>query len=161
MRRVSGLWGSTDMPFATRQDFVAAMEAGGIAAMEVLARDLKALGLYASRALSYAGVEVEMLEHRLSAEQIRIYDSYAGAFEIIHNNLTAALEAANITGEGGKAYNRNAKSRRAFGLRIQQAALLQSSDHGDEGPEPHRVDRARFGSRPRRRDPDRLDRAKR
>ncbi|PPD08783.1 MAG: methylase, partial [Methylocystis sp.] len=32
------------------------------------------------------------------------------AFEIIHNNLTAALEAANITGEGGKAYNRNAKS---------------------------------------------------
>jgi hypothetical protein len=49
-----GLWGSTDMSFATRQDFVAAMEAGGIAAMEVLARDLKALGLYASRALSYA-----------------------------------------------------------------------------------------------------------
>ncbi|MGD9540394.1 strawberry notch-like NTP hydrolase domain-containing protein [Methylocystis sp.] len=105
-----GLWGSTDMPFATRQDFVAAMEAGGIAAMEVLARDLKALGLYASRALSYAGVEVEMLEHQLSNEQIRIYDSYAGAFEIIHNNLTAALETANITGEGGKAYNRNAKS---------------------------------------------------
>ncbi|MGJ0395378.1 MAG: strawberry notch-like NTP hydrolase domain-containing protein [Methylocystis sp.] len=105
-----GLWGSTDMPFATRADFVAAMEAGGIAAMEVLARDLKALGLYASRALSYAGVEVEMLEHQLSVEQIRIYDAYAGAFEIIHNNLTAALEAANITGEGGKAYNRNAKS---------------------------------------------------
>ncbi|RNJ47893.1 strawberry notch-like NTP hydrolase domain-containing protein [Methylocystis hirsuta] len=105
-----GLWGSTDMPFATRQDFVGAMEAGGIAAMEVLARDLKALGLYASRALSYAGVEVEMLEHRLSNEQIRIYDSYASAFEIIHNNLTAALEAANITGEGGRAYNRNAKS---------------------------------------------------
>ena len=41
-----------------------------------------------------------MLEHQLSVEQIRIYDAYAGAFEIIHNNLTAALEAANITGEG-------------------------------------------------------------
>ncbi|QGM95985.1 methylase (plasmid) [Methylocystis rosea] len=105
-----GLWDSTDMPFATRADFVVAMEAGGIAAMEVLARDLKSLGLYASRALSYAGVEVEMLEHPLSVEQIRIYDAYAGAFEIIHNNLTAALEAANITGEGGRAYNRNAKA---------------------------------------------------
>jgi hypothetical protein len=105
-----GLWGSMDMPFSTRQDFVAAMEAGGIAAMEVLARDLKAQGLYASRALSYAGVEVQMLEHQLSPEQIRIYDAYAGAFEIIHNNLTAALEVANITGEGGRAYNRNAKS---------------------------------------------------
>ncbi|HUZ11488.1 MAG TPA: strawberry notch family protein, partial [Caulobacteraceae bacterium] len=44
-----GLWGGADFPFATRQEFVAAMEAGGIAAMEVLARDLKALGLYAAR----------------------------------------------------------------------------------------------------------------
>jgi len=105
-----GLWGSTDMPFATREAFVEAMEAGGIAAMEVLARDLKALGLYTARALSYTGVEVEMLEHQLSAEQIRIYDAYASAFEIIHNNLNAALEASNITGEGGKSYNKNAKS---------------------------------------------------
>lgn len=105
-----GLWGSTDMPFGTREAFFEAMEAGGIAAMEVLARDLKALGLYTARALSYAGVEVEMLEHPLSPEQTRIYDAYAGAFEIIHNNLNAALEAANITGEGGKSYNRNAKS---------------------------------------------------
>ena len=105
-----GLWGSTDMPFATREAFVEAMESGGIAAMEVLARDLKALGLYTARALSYAGVEVEMLEHPLSLEQIRIYDAYASAFEIIHNNLNAALEAAGITGEGGKSYNKNAKS---------------------------------------------------
>lgn len=105
-----GLWGATDMPFATREAFVEAMESGGIAAMEVLARDLKALGLYTARALSYAGVEVEMLEHALSPEQIRIYDAYASAFEIIHNNLNAALEAAGITGEGGKSYNRNAKS---------------------------------------------------
>jgi len=105
-----GLWGSTDMPFATREAFVEAMEAGGIAAMEVLARDLKALGLYTARALSYAGVEVAMLEHPLSSEQIRIYDAYASAFEIIHNNLNAALEASNITGEGGKSYNKNAKS---------------------------------------------------
>jgi len=105
-----GLWGSTDMPFATREAFFEAMEAGGIAAMEVLARDLKALGLYTARALSYAGVEVEMLEHALTPEQIRIYDAYASAFEIIHSNLNAALEAAGITGEGGKSYNKNAKS---------------------------------------------------
>ncbi len=51
-----------------------------------------------------------MLEHPLSSEQIRIYDAYASAFEIIHNNLNAALEASNITGEGGKSYNKNAKS---------------------------------------------------
>ena len=39
---------------------------GGVAAMEVLARDLKALGLYAARSLSYEGVEYELVEHALT-----------------------------------------------------------------------------------------------
>jgi predicted RNA methylase len=104
-----GLWGGEDFPFATRAEFVQAIEAGGVAAMEVLARDLKALGLYAARSLSYEGVEYELVEHSLSPEQVRIYDAYAGAFQIIHNNLTAALEATNITGEGGT-LNGQAKS---------------------------------------------------
>lgn len=104
-----GLWSGEDFPFATRAEFVQAIEAGGVAAMEVLARDLKALGLYASRSLSYEGVEYELVEHALSPEQIRIYDAYAGAFQIIHNNLTAALEATNITGESGT-LNGQAKS---------------------------------------------------
>jgi predicted RNA methylase len=104
-----GLWGGADFPFATRAEFVEAIEAGGVAAMEVLARDLKALGLYAARSLSYDGVEYELLEHRLTDEQIRIYDAYAGAFSIIHNNLEAAMRAANITGATG-ALNAQAKS---------------------------------------------------
>ena len=77
--------------------------------MEVLARDLKALGLYAARSLSYEGVEYELVEHALTPEQIRIYDAYAGAFQIIHNNLDAALQAANVTGERGT-LNAQAKS---------------------------------------------------
>ena len=105
-----GLWRGGDFPFATRADFVAAMEEGGIAAMEVLARDLKALGLYAARSLSYEGVEVELLEHALTPEQTAIYDAYAGAFQVIHNNLAQALEATNITGPGGRTLNRNAKA---------------------------------------------------
>jgi len=40
-----GLWGGADFPLDKRTDFVAAIEAGGVAAMEVLARDLKALGV--------------------------------------------------------------------------------------------------------------------
>ena len=75
----------------------------------MLARDLKALGLYAARSLSYEGVEYDLLEHRLSDEQIAIYDAYAGAFGVIHNNLDAALEAANVTGDNGT-LNRQAKS---------------------------------------------------
>ena len=105
-----GLWGTGDFPFATRADFVAAMEKGGVAAMEVLARDLKALGLYAARSLSFEGIEYEIVEHTLTPEQIRIYDAYADAFQIIHRNLNEALKAANITGESGATYNRNAKA---------------------------------------------------
>ncbi|OQM73388.1 strawberry notch family protein [Manganibacter manganicus] len=104
-----GIWGSEDFPFANRAEFVAAIEDGGVAAMEVLARDLKSLGLYVARSLSYDGVEYDLLEHELTEEQIRIYNSYADAFQVIHNNLTAALEAANITSETGT-LNRNAKS---------------------------------------------------
>jgi len=104
-----GLWGGEDFPFATRAEFVAAIEAGGVAAMEVLARDLKALGLYAARSLSYEGVEYELVEHPLSPEQVRIYDAYAGAFQVIHNNLDAAMQAANVTGERGT-LNAQAKS---------------------------------------------------
>jgi hypothetical protein len=104
-----GLWGGDDFPFATRAEFVEAIEAGGVAAMEVLARDLKALGLYTARSLSYDGVEYELVEHRLTDEQIRIYDAYARAFSIIHNNLDAAMRAANITGAAG-ALNAQAKS---------------------------------------------------
>ncbi|MCC8429380.1 strawberry notch family protein [Reyranella aquatilis] len=104
-----GLWGGEDFPFATRAEFVQAIEAGGVAAMEVLARDLKALGLYAARSLSYEGVAYELVEHALTPEQVRIYDAYAGGFQVIHNNLDAALQAANVTGERGT-LNAQAKS---------------------------------------------------
>lgn len=104
-----GLWGGEDFPFATRAEFVEAIEAGGVAAMEVLARDLRALGLYTARSLSYDGVEYELVEHQLTSEQTRIYDAYAGAFSVIHNNLDAAMRAANVTGEAGT-LNRQAKS---------------------------------------------------
>ena len=108
-----GLWGGEDFPFSTRAEFVEAIEAGGVAAMEVLARDLRTLGLYTARSLSFDGVEYELVEHPLTPEQTRIYDAYAGAFAIIHNHLDAAMEAANITGGpdgSGGTLNRQAKS---------------------------------------------------
>ena len=99
-----GLWGGEDFPFATRGEFITAVENGGVAAMEVLARDLKALGLYSARSLSFDGVEYEMLEHALTPPQVEIYDAYAGAFQVIHNNLDAAMQAA------GSNLNSQAKS---------------------------------------------------
>lgn len=104
-----GLWGGGSFPFPARTDFVGAMQQGGLAAMEVLARDLKALGLYTARSLSYAGVEVEMLDHALTPAQTAIYDAYADAFQVIHTHLDAALKASGVTGTSGT-LNRAAKS---------------------------------------------------
>ncbi len=103
-----GLWGGEDAPFPTRSAFISAIEDGGVAAMEVLARDLKALGLYCARSLSFEGVEVEPMVHDLTPEQIRIYDAYADAFVVIHQNLEAALMSAGVVDRDGTTRNRAA-----------------------------------------------------
>ncbi|GHG90135.1 strawberry notch-like NTP hydrolase domain-containing protein [Pseudodonghicola xiamenensis] len=111
-----GLWGQgPGYPFPSRESFVSAMEAGGVAAMEVVARDLKTLGFYTARALSFDGVEYDVLEHALTPAQIEIYDAYAGAFRTIHRNLEAALTATGVNDASGQtnasAAKASAKSR--------------------------------------------------
>ncbi|MCA1337938.1 strawberry notch family protein [Pseudooceanicola marinus] len=106
-----GLWGQgPDYPFPSRESFVSAMEAGGVAAMEVVARDLKTLGFYTARALSFDGVEYDVLEHALTPSQIEIYDAYAGAFRTIHHNLEAALTATGVNDASGQTNATAAKS---------------------------------------------------
>ena len=122
-----GLWGGADFPFATRGEFVQAMEAGGVAAMEVLARDLKALGLYAARSLSYEGVEYELVEHELTPEQTRIYDAYAERLPDHPQEPDRSPEGHQHHRRGLGTYNRNAKAAATSGVRVEQAALLQSS----------------------------------
>lgn len=105
-----GLWGP-ETAFADRGQFVGAIRDGGIAAMELVARDLKALGLYAARALSFAGVEYDVLEHALTPQQVAIYDAYADAWAVIHANLQAALEETRVVDAAtGGTLNANAKS---------------------------------------------------
>jgi P-loop containing NTP hydrolase pore-1 len=130
-----GLWGGADFPFATRAEFVEAIEAGGVAAMEVLARDLKAL-LYGARSLSFEGIEYELLEHQITDEQIRIYDAYAAAPGHPHQSQCGAA--------GRQCHRRDRHAQQpgqvsgAFGVRERQAALLQSSDHSNENADPDR-----------------------
>ncbi|AOF97222.1 methyltransferase domain protein [Sphingobium sp. RAC03] len=104
-----GLWGP-GTAFESRAAFMTAIADGGIAAMEIVARDLKALGLYTARALTFRGVEYEPLEHVLTLEQIAIYNAYADGWAIIHKNLEQVLMANNIVDRmTGKALNAQAK----------------------------------------------------
>ena len=98
-----GLWGGPDAPFVSRDDFLDAMDKGGVAAMELVARELKALGLYVARSLSFEGVEYEPLFHALTEDDIGIWDAWADAFQLIHANLAEALKATGFNDEEGKA----------------------------------------------------------
>ena len=104
-----GLWGGPEAPFNTREDFLKAMTAGGVAMMEVAARELKAMGLYIARNLSFEGVEYEPLRHELTAEDVAIWNEWADAYQLIHAHLKAALEATGFTTDG-KARSGAAKS---------------------------------------------------
>ena len=121
-----GLWGGEDFPFATRAEFVEAIEDGGVAAMEVLARDLKALGLYAARSLSYEGVEYELVEHRLTPRadpHLRRLCRRVLDHPQQPRRGDAGCEHHRRDGHAERA----GEVRRALRLRIRQAALLRPS----------------------------------
>jgi antirestriction protein ArdC/phage/plasmid primase-like uncharacterized protein/tRNA G10 N-methylase Trm11 len=98
-----GLWGE-GTPFADVSAFIGDVSRGGIASMELISRDMKALGMYISRSLSYDGVTYERLEHKLSEFQEDVYNELAGAWQVVLANVDEALELT----QAGK--NGNAKS---------------------------------------------------
>jgi hypothetical protein len=95
-----GLWGGPEAPFPSRDAFMDAVETGGVAVMELIARELKAMGLYIARSLSFDRVEYEALRHPLGPDDIAIWDAWADAYQLIHQNLRAALDAVGISEEG-------------------------------------------------------------
>jgi hypothetical protein len=104
-----GLWGTGDFPFPSQADFIQQIEQGGVAALEMVCRDLKALGLYHAHNLSFDGVEYDSLEVELTPQQVELYDTYADAFQIIHEHLEQALRICKITDLGDKSLNKDAK----------------------------------------------------
>lgn len=86
-----GLWGK-GTAFAGVQDFIAKVGSAGVAAMELVARDLKALGLYLARSLSFDGIKYERLVHNLDEDQRAVYDVTARAWQIVLKNINDALE---------------------------------------------------------------------
>jgi Type III restriction enzyme, res subunit./Methyltransferase small domain. len=101
-----GLWGE-GTAFPNGDDFVHRIKAGGLAAMELIARDMKAMGVYLSRNISYEDVVYDKIVHELTPEQRTIYDELARSWQIVLQNLNKALETTNQNKDGmakGKAY---------------------------------------------------------
>ena len=94
-----GLWGE-GTAFATKTDFIQDIKAGGVAAMEVVARDMKQMGMYGARSLSYDGVTYDTLEHPLTAQQSENYDQLARAWQVILQNMDEVLEETGANKSG-------------------------------------------------------------
>ncbi|GBF59148.1 hypothetical protein PbB2_02840 [Candidatus Phycosocius bacilliformis] len=105
-----GIWGAPQTPFPTREAFVTTISQGGVAALEILCRDLYSLGSYTARNLSFEGVEYEQLTHELTPSDIEIYDAWADAWRVVLDNLNEVLEHLGITTSSGKALSKQAKA---------------------------------------------------
>lgn len=69
-----GLCGKNVEGFPDLATFINEIEGAGMLGMELVARDMKALGVYNARSLSYEGTEFELLQHTLTDEQVALYN---------------------------------------------------------------------------------------
>ncbi|MDQ3472899.1 MAG: strawberry notch family protein, partial [Acidobacteriota bacterium] len=97
-----GLWGiGTSFPGGF-QEFMQEIESGGVGAMEMVSRDMKALGMYLSGSISFgvcpqSGKAVQYREriHRLTPEQREMYNRAAAAWQAVLRNIDEALLITN------------------------------------------------------------------
>ncbi|HMO79510.1 MAG TPA: strawberry notch family protein [Pyrinomonadaceae bacterium] len=97
-----GLWGEgTNFPIGFEQ-FAEEIESGGVGALEMVCRDLKAMGRYLCGNLSMgtdpeSGLSVEFREviHKLTPAQRRMYDNMAQGWQEVFRNIHRALDLTN------------------------------------------------------------------
>ncbi|CAK9046523.1 Protein strawberry notch homolog 1, partial [Durusdinium trenchii] len=65
--------------------------------MELVARDMKALGIYTARSLSYAGVAYDAVLHEVTDPQRELYDTLARAWQTVLQNIEEAIEVNNTS----------------------------------------------------------------
>ncbi|MFQ5568229.1 MAG: strawberry notch-like NTP hydrolase domain-containing protein [Rhodothermales bacterium] len=94
-----GMWGR-GTPFPTVNSFVQEVSNGGIAAMELVAKDLKAMGLYAARSISYDGVCYRSLMHELTDYQGRMFNKLVEAWQVVLRGIDKALEVTKANKSG-------------------------------------------------------------
>lgn len=87
-----GLWGAANPSFPAFADFMAAMGSRGMAALELVAMDMKAQGMYVCRTLSFAGADFEMVRAELEPDMQRMYCEAAHMWGALRREFLFALE---------------------------------------------------------------------
>lgn len=102
-----GLWGK-GTAFNDLNDFIEKISNGGLAAMELVARDMKSMGVYMARSISYDDVKYDTIQHDLTPMQTEIYNTMSKAWQKVLQNVDEALKitGANNNGQArGAAYS--------------------------------------------------------
>lgn len=94
-----GLWGDNS-PFHDFMEFLDAVHRGGIGAMEMLSRDLKSLGAFVARNISYKDVVYDKLVHNLSSDEIKMYNDSADLWANLLKKFNEAADNANQPSKG-------------------------------------------------------------
>ena len=97
-----GLWGR-GTAFTDVNDFVSKIQSAGLAAMELVVRDMKAMGVYVSRSISYNGVSYDTVQHDLDPMQTEIYNTMSRAWQKTMGSVEESLKST------GGVHNSNAK----------------------------------------------------
>jgi hypothetical protein len=130
-----GLWGD-GAPFPDFPSFLVAMERGGVAAMEMLCRDLKTVGTYLSRTVSYgptrlpdgttvpdSAVEYEPVLHRITESERRQYNEVADLWSELLVSFESAEQNACQRRNGGR-YAQFYSAQQRFFLQLMMAYTL-------------------------------------
>ncbi|KAJ6822165.1 protein FORGETTER 1 [Iris pallida] len=84
-----GLWG-VGTCFSKFHDFLGALDKGGVGALELVAMDMKARGMYVCRTLSYKGAEFEVVEAPLEEKMMEMYKKAAEFWAELRVELLSA-----------------------------------------------------------------------
>ncbi|XP_062226679.1 protein FORGETTER 1-like isoform X2 [Phragmites australis] len=86
-----GLWGD-ETSFQNFPQFLGALEKGGVGALELVAMDMKARGMYVCRTLSYKGADFDIVEAPLEERMMNMYRKATEFWAELRLDLLSACE---------------------------------------------------------------------
>jgi hypothetical protein len=92
-----GLWGAGSMLYPTFQSFQETLSNRGMGSLEMLALEMKQMGTFVARTLSWDGAEFETMEIALSTEHVRQYDAAVQWWLQVKKEIEAALKYLDVT----------------------------------------------------------------
>lgn len=120
-----GLWGE-GTPFKDFIAFLNTMRDGGVGAMELLARDMKANGLYLARSISYDGVNYDTLNHVLAKDEKMIYNDMADFWSEILVKMEDAAKNANMKKESQRIMKQFYAAQQRFFLQLMMSFQVET-----------------------------------